>query len=60
MTPSEQGGDSDIEQDEQSAPKRVRVPIRRGDGVFQADEHAEVDADVAGQWDARQWRDRPL
>lgn len=47
----------------QAEPKRpptVRVPIRRGDGFFTDDEHAEVDVDVAGQWDSREWRDHPL
>lgn len=45
---------------EQPAPKRVRVPVRRGDGVFSGDEYAEVELEAAGQWDVTQWRDRPL
>lgn len=40
--------------------KRVRVPVRRGDGVFSGNEYAEVDLEAAGQWDATQWHDRPL
>lgn len=39
--------------------RRVRVPVRRGDGIDD-DEYAEVGVDVAGQWDARVWRDSPL
>lgn len=46
--------------DEQPAPKRVRVPVRRGESVFSSDEYAEVELGAAGQWDATQWRDRPL
>lgn len=46
--------------DEQPVPKRVRVPIRRGDSVFSSGEYAEVELEAAGQWDATQWRDRPL
>lgn len=38
----------------------VRVPIRRGDSIFSADEYAGVDADAADHWDSRQWRDHPL
>ena len=45
---------------EDSQPKRVRVPIRRGDSVFDPLEYAQVDEDAAGHWDARRWRDRPL
>jgi hypothetical protein len=40
-------------------PRTVRVPIRRGDSIFSADEHAEVDVEAAGQWDVTQWHDRP-
>lgn len=39
--------------------KRVRVPVRHGDGVFTADEHALVDAEAAAHWDTRLWHDRP-
>jgi len=36
----------------EDVPRRDRVPILRCDGILTADEYAEVDADVAGQWDA--------
>jgi hypothetical protein len=52
--------DSDEGVDQPDTPQRkVRVPIRRGDGIFSADESAEVDLEAAGQWDATQWHDRP-
>lgn len=38
---------------------RVRVPVRRGDWVFSADEYAEVAAENVEQWDSRVWHDRP-
>lgn len=47
------------EDQEQAAPKRVRVPIRRGGSVFDNPEYAAVDLEAAGQWDATQWHDRP-
>lgn len=43
----------------ESPPKRVRVPIRRGDSIFSFDEHADVEAAHADVWDARLWHDRP-
>jgi hypothetical protein len=55
MTPSEPGtGDAD-----ETPPKTVRVPVRRGDGIWTHDEHATVDAEHARQWDARLWSDKP-
>ena len=42
-----------------SDPSKVRVPARFGDGTFTDDEYIEVDPEIAGQWDARQWHDEP-
>ncbi|WP_176562208.1 hypothetical protein [Mycolicibacterium palauense] len=47
------------DQDDSATPKRVRVPIRRADSIFSFDEHADVEVENAGQWDARLWHDRP-
>lgn len=48
-----------VEVPESEPVPRKRVLVRRGDGVFSADEYAHVDVEVAGQWDATQWHDRP-
>lgn len=45
--------------DDDAEPKRVRVPVRRGDGIFSFDEHADVEVANAAQWDARLWHEHP-
>jgi hypothetical protein len=40
-------------------PRTVRVPIRRGDSIFDPVEYAEVPEEVAAQWNAHVWHDRP-
>ena len=39
-------------------PNTVRVPVRT-EGLFGAEVNAEVDVEVAGQWDTRVWHDHP-
>jgi hypothetical protein len=55
--PAGRGQERDRDGDERPK-RRVQVPTRRGD-LFDGDEFAYVDVDVAGQWDERCWRDRP-
>ena len=43
-----------------SAPDMVRVPITNPASIYDEPDEATVDVAVAGQWDARCWRDDPL
>lgn len=45
---------------EAEASGKVRVPITKPDSIYDEPAEATVDLAVAGQWDARRWRDNPL
>ena len=47
------------DQDTQTRPRTVRVPLRSAPDPFSRPEYAEVPEDTAAHWSDRVWHDRP-